>query len=246
MPPGKETRAAPARPPAERALLPGGGALRLGLARLGMTSMSGDGAAGCIPGASSHDRLTHEAPHGPSRPPSSSDNSGRMARQDADRRNLIETTPMSSRRDVLALTPAAALGSVRFASGAAQAPADAGGAQAIEATVFRGELPGKPGTQTPAGLQGRERVDAPESGADQLPGLSDDRAVIRAACESDGNGQQPVLSREHGGSPERMSTSRSAPMRWQRQAFRCVSDAMADLDRQVAGRSKPREISCIT
>lgn len=35
-------------------------------------------------------------------------------------------------------------------------------------------------------------------------------------------------------------------MRWQRLAFGCVSNAMADLNRQVAGRSKPREISCIT
>lgn len=62
MLPGKETQAAPARPPAERALLPGGGALRMGLARLDMTPVPGDGAAGCIPGASSYDRVTHETP----------------------------------------------------------------------------------------------------------------------------------------------------------------------------------------
>lgn len=167
-----------------------------------------------------------------------------MARQDADRRNLMETTPMSSRRDALALAPAD-VGSVRFASGAAQAPADAGGAQAINATVFRGELPGKPGTQTPAGLQGRERVDGPESGADQLPGLSDDRAVIRAAYESDGMGSSRCFRGNMGRSSGRMATSRSA-MRWQRQGFGCASNAMAELDRQVAGRSKPREISYIT
>lgn len=62
----------------------------------------------------------------PGSAPSPSDNSGRMARQDADRRNTMETTPMSSRRDALALAPAAAVGPVLFASGAAQAQATAG------------------------------------------------------------------------------------------------------------------------